>query len=98
MGFQEVLVRNDEDGTKAAPKEMPASTVLPVEPPRVRAAQMLHPARERGRRRVDDEVEVSAHQAIRPTAPLVTLGNRLEQREQPLPVSRLPEDTFILNG
>lgn len=44
VGFLQVLVRDDMHGTETSPKEVPASPVLPIEPLRVRAAEMLHPA------------------------------------------------------
>jgi hypothetical protein len=44
MGFEQMLVAGDVGRAEAPPDEMSATTVLPVEPLRVDAAQMLHAA------------------------------------------------------
>jgi hypothetical protein len=44
MGFEQMLVSDDVDRAEAPPEEVSPTTVLPVEPLSVDAAQMLHSA------------------------------------------------------
>ena len=59
----EVRVALDHAGLEAALEEMSAAGVAAVEPHRVEAVQPLHPARELGLGRLDQQMEVVVEQA-----------------------------------
>jgi len=86
------------DRAKSPAEEMSAAAVLPVEPLCVDAAKVLHPARQVGLRRVDDEVEVIAHQAVGPAVPAVARDGRGELADESPSIRGLPKDDLLLYG
>jgi hypothetical protein len=74
----------------AAFKERAFPAVLQVEPHRIAALQILHAGGQVGVRRLDCQMEVIAHQAIRMAPPAIAPNGALEQLEEVLPVT--PDD------
>jgi hypothetical protein len=77
----EVVVAGEHPRVEAALEEMPGAGVAAVEPDRVEAVQALHPARELGLRRLDEQVEVVVEQVPRVQLPAEPAGDIDEQLE-----------------
>jgi hypothetical protein len=69
-----------------------AAAVLCVEVPRVPAVQVAHAEVEIRIGRLDDQVVVRAHEAVRMQAPAVAAGHRAEQVEEGAAVFVLAEE------
>jgi hypothetical protein len=67
---------------EATLEEVTVQLVPAIEALRVQAAQLLHSRREALFRRLDHEVEVVAHEAVRVTAPRGVLHDAGEQGEE----------------
>src|SRR5665213_644426 len=82
------------DARRAEPalEQVPDIPVAPVERLRVLPVQELHPARDRGRRHVDHEMHVIAHQAVRDAPPAELARHLAEQDHEPLPIEVVHED------
>jgi hypothetical protein len=61
----------DKDCLEAALKEMSDSSVLTIEPLCVDSIEELHPTRQTGSRRFDEQVVVIGHQAVGITDPTI---------------------------
>jgi hypothetical protein len=59
-------------------EDVTVSVVLPVQPLRVPAAETRHPGRERWLWRVEDQVEMRTHQAVRLAMPRMSLDHQTE--------------------
>jgi len=90
-----VGVAFDEYVVKASLEEMPFVAVPPVEPPRVHAVQPVHSAGDIRLRRLNEEVIVIRHQAIRMASPIEDLDDLLEQLEETEPVTVIDEDLLL---
>jgi hypothetical protein len=77
----EVVIAGEHPRVEAALEEMPGAGVAAVEPDRVEAVQALHPARELGLRRLDEQVEVVVEQVPRVQLPAEPAGDIDEQLE-----------------
>jgi len=77
---------------KAALEEVSTVVVAPVEPFRIHAVQPVHTTRDVCLRRLDQQVIVIGHQAIRMAHPSEEVDHLLNQPNEPEPVAGVDED------
>jgi hypothetical protein len=82
-----VRVILDELRPEPAVEEVALVAVPPVEPPRIPPIQAMHPARDVAVWRLDEQMEVVRHPAIRVTPPLEPVNHVLEELAEPEPVA-----------
>ena len=95
---REMLVAVEHAGVEAALKEVAGACVAAVEAHRVDAVQALHPARELGLRRLDEQVEVVVEQVPRMEPPAEPLRHLDEQLEPRLAVAVVEDDRPLLHA
>ena len=78
---EKLRIALDMDGVKSPLEQVTCQTVAMVEQLRVPAAQVLTPCREVRLRRLDDEMNMVVHEAVRVTSPPVSPHRRVEQGE-----------------
>jgi hypothetical protein len=88
----------DDAGLEPALEEVAAALVAPVEPHRVDAVQSLHSPRERGLRRLDEQVEVVVEQVPGVHLPAKALRGVDEQIEPRLAVEIVEHDRSLLDA
>jgi len=91
------LVAHDP-GSEPAFEDVPAAPVPSVEQLRIAAVQALHAGREAGGGRLDDEVIVGVHQAVRLDAPAELPRGSREHVEEVQPVDVIAEDASVLDA
>src|SRR5438105_11753073 len=79
-------------------RQMPASAVFPVEPLRVRTAEVLHAAREIRFWRVDDQMEVRSHQAVGAAAPFIERDDDFQLIQKTTPIGGFAEDGLAVDA
>src|SRR5258707_8686983 len=77
--FQQVGFFVDEESLESSLEEMPSTLVAPIESLGVLGLEPLHPARERGIRGLEDEVEVVVEKGIRCNDPAVATDGLAEE-------------------
>jgi len=85
VSFNELVV-------KPALEEVPSVVVPPVEPLGVDAVQSVHSARDVRLQRLDEQVIVIRHQAIRVTLPSLEVDDMPEELKEAEPVAGVGED------
>ena len=65
---------------------MPHPPLTPVEPLRVHPVQLTHPPCQRRLQRHHEQMEVIPHQTVGKHPPAITIGHRLQDLEEPLPL------------
>jgi hypothetical protein len=93
--LEQLRVALDQLVVKAALKEVTTVVVTPVEPLRVHAVQPVHAARDVCFRRLDEEVIVIRHQAIRMADPSQEVDHLLNQLEEAEAVAGVDEDLLL---
>jgi hypothetical protein len=82
----------NEQCAEAALEEMARAFVAAVERLRVDAVQLSHAAREVRLRRLEEQVVVVSHQAVREDAPPVARDGVAEQLEEAAEIGGVPEN------
>jgi hypothetical protein len=91
-GRHEVRLGLDAHGAISALEHVPTPPVTVIELTRVRAVQPLHPGAQVRLRRLEQEMEVVVHQAVREAAPALPEDDLPEQRQVRAPVIVIGED------
>jgi hypothetical protein len=91
-GRHEVRLGLDAHGAIPALEHVPTPPVTVIELARVRAVQPLHPGAQVRLRRLDQEMEVVVHNAVRETPPPLPEDDLAEQRQVRAPVIVIGED------
>jgi len=94
----EVVVAGQHPRVEAALEEMAGAGVAAVEPHRVDAVQALHPARELGLRRLDEQVEVVVEQVPGVQLPAGPPRDVDEQLEPRFAVAVVEDDGPLLHA
>jgi hypothetical protein len=94
----QVLVAVDDPRGVAIAEQMAAALVPSVEGERVGSVQPLHTACHRLDARLEDEVVVRRHQAVRVEAPPETADAVGEEREEPAAVEPVAEDRRVVDA
>ena len=90
--FEQVPVAVDDLGFETSLEQMPVEPVTPVELEGVPAKQPLHALRQVLLRRLDEEMDMVVHEAIRMARPTEPLDGVLEEVKEPLAVCIFKED------
>lgn len=89
---ERIRVLLDQPCLEAALDRVADPAVPPIETARVDAVQLPHPEREVRAVRLDHEVKVVAHQAVRVADPAVPLDDLREAGQQPATIAIVAED------
>ena len=84
----------DKDSLEAALQEMPDPLVPTIERLRVDAIEKLHPTRQVGIRRLDEQVIVVAHQAVGMADPAVPHNHIAQHLQKPVAILIVEEDSL----
>jgi hypothetical protein len=93
--LEQMRVALDQLVVKAALEEVATGVVAPVEPFRIHAVQPVHATGDVWLRRLDEEVIVIRHQAIRMAYPSEEVDHLLHQLNEAEPVAGVDEDLLL---
>lgn len=93
--LEQMRVALDQLVVKAALEEVSTVVVAPVESFRIHAVQPVHTTRDVCLRRLDQQVIVIRHQAIRMAHPSEEVDHLLNQLNEPEPVAGVDEDLLL---
>jgi len=93
-----VRVALDDENRVSALEEMSISIVPLIEKLRVAAVQQLHAEGQLWLHRLDDQVVVARHQAVRMAGPVVPSDHRAQQRQERFPVNIVEEDLAMIGA
>jgi hypothetical protein len=94
----EVFVAVDDAGVVAIAEQVTPAFVAPVEPQGVDTVQAVEPARHRVDCRLEDEVVVRRHQAVRVELPLEAVDALPEERQEARAVEAVAEDRPVVDA
>ena len=93
--LEKMCIVRDVPRGEPSGEQMPAASVLPIEPLRVLANQTPHSDRKRRGHGVDDQVEVCSHQAVRLAAPVMVSDGATQLLHEPTTIRGFAEEQLI---